>query len=433
MDPILENPGAEDQSDSTSLSSAASCGGMGRQVSEFSEAACTEIFFRQCSAFKGRGEFRRSCSEMVQQLGPELGSQWLRQASSPAATGRLGLATIEDDASSSAYSTLYREPNPNAEPGIMATGLIEAAITAAMSDCSFPVCVADPADFDSELVAVSREFELLTGYSQEEAVGENCRFLNQDCELDPELRDRLRETCENGVPFTAAIPNRRKSGEQFVNFLDLRGLVLAQNPRTSEDLWLLVGVQADVTDLSADEMPQDHMAQLQQAGSRIRRKMLKQMAAAGMSGALMGRGVRFKREVNSQRKKNSNDDEAAENWYMLPDVTWKSSHRPNANGNGAHMRELGQERGNPNHTNGGTCSIVIEESASATNLEDESVVEPSNDVPQEKAELLSEPVPVLVQARGPSSGRGRMAGHFTIAVCLALGSVGLWRVSRWRS
>eukprot|EP00415_Alexandrium_ostenfeldii_P003474 UN3474 len=124
------------------------------------------------------------------------------------------------------------------------------------------VTIADPRGVDCPLIAVSDEFINMTGFQRSEILGVNCRFLNQGCDMDPADLTRLRVSSATGVPYTAIIPNRKKSGELFMNLLDLRGLTIARNPQTGEELWFLIGIQADVTEFAEEEIPEDHLADL---------------------------------------------------------------------------------------------------------------------------------------------------------------------------
>jgi len=162
--------------------------------------------------------------------------------------------------------------------------LIDDAICSAVVSLNFCVTVADPTLDDSALIAVSQGFEDLTGYEATEVVGRNCRFLNQGCDVEPWQQTRLRECSQNGAPFTTVIQNRKKSGELFLNHLDLRGLIVAQNELTGQELWYLIGIQADVTPMDEEDVfPADHMVEV---GRRIRQALTEQFAAIGVSFAL---------------------------------------------------------------------------------------------------------------------------------------------------
>lgn len=163
--------------------------------------------------------------------------------------------------------------------------LVKKCIKTVIAQCNFMVTIADPRGVDCPLVAVSEEFENVTGFQRSEIIGVNCRFLNQGCDMEPEDLTKLRIASQTGAPFTAVIPNRKKNGELFLNLLDLHGLTVAQNDQTGEDLWFLVGVQADVTHLAEEEIPADHIKELQVVSNAIRTGIAKELIGLAMAGA----------------------------------------------------------------------------------------------------------------------------------------------------
>jgi hypothetical protein len=183
---------------------------------------------------------------------------------------------------------------------------IHSVVRDAVVDLDFCVSIVDPRSNDERLIAVSDGFEKMTGYPSEEVVGKNCRFLNDGCEMQPWQRRGLRVASKTGAHFSAVIVNRKKSGEFFKNFINVRGLVIAQHIQTGEDLWLLVGIHADVSGL--DEVPKDHLTNVARC---IRRKLVKQFAVLSISAVLRAGGVKL------------GDGEASE-WRVGLDVVWKT-------------------------------------------------------------------------------------------------------------
>ncbi|CAE6966025.1 PRPF40A [Symbiodinium sp. KB8] len=114
--------------------------------------------------------------------------------------------------------------------------IVKKAIQGAVSSCKFCVTIADPRGKDFPLIAVSEAFENMTGFKRSEILGANCRFLNQGCPISPSDLVGLRLASERGCAFTALLPNRKKSGEMFINLLDLRGLTIATDVETNEEL-----------------------------------------------------------------------------------------------------------------------------------------------------------------------------------------------------
>ncbi|TCO73099.1 PAS domain-containing protein [Rhodovulum euryhalinum] len=83
------------------------------------------------------------------------------------------------------------------------------------------VVISDPSLPDNPMIYVSEEFERQTGYSAEEAVGRNCRFL-QGPDTDPHAVEAIRHALRAQTPFTIDLLNYRKDGTPFVNRLRIR-------------------------------------------------------------------------------------------------------------------------------------------------------------------------------------------------------------------
>jgi PAS domain S-box-containing protein len=128
----------------------------------------------------------------------------------------------------------------------------------AVKQCQFAVTIADPSAPDVPLIAASPGFEQVTGYSCQEVVGANCRFLSHGCENDWQVRCDLRRATQTGRPCRVILRNRRKNGQEFTNVLDLRGLKVAKDLETGEDIWYLVGIQTDISAQVDTHATQEH-------------------------------------------------------------------------------------------------------------------------------------------------------------------------------
>lgn len=97
------------------------------------------------------------------------------------------------------------------------------------------------AEGDNPLVYVNPAFEVITGYTIEESLGKNCRFLQAGHNDQPGLT-LIREAIHQGREVKAIIRNYRKDGTPFWN-------ELAISPIRSHDgqLTHFVGIQQDVT------------------------------------------------------------------------------------------------------------------------------------------------------------------------------------------
>lgn len=76
--------------------------------------------------------------------------------------------------------------------------------------------ISDPSLPDNPLVFVSRGFCELTGYSYEEVVGKNCRFL-QGKETKKEDVDRIRNALKEEKDCSVNLLNHKKDGSTFIN------------------------------------------------------------------------------------------------------------------------------------------------------------------------------------------------------------------------
>jgi PAS domain S-box-containing protein len=83
------------------------------------------------------------------------------------------------------------------------------------------VVFSDPNAPDNPMIFVSEEFESQTGYSVQEALGKNCRFL-QGPDTNQYAVEAIRQGLKAETRFTMDILNYRKDGTPFVNRLRIR-------------------------------------------------------------------------------------------------------------------------------------------------------------------------------------------------------------------
>ncbi|WP_025109426.1 PAS domain-containing protein [Pseudomonas sp. H1h] len=94
---------------------------------------------------------------------------------------------------------------------------------------------------DNILIYVNPAFERLTGYTSEEILYQDCRFL-QAGDRDQASLTRIREVLRNGGSCRETLRNYRKDGAPFWNELSLSTVKNADDGMT-----YFVGVQKDVT------------------------------------------------------------------------------------------------------------------------------------------------------------------------------------------
>ncbi|MDW7618890.1 MAG: PAS domain-containing protein [Nitrosomonadaceae bacterium] len=121
------------------------------------------------------------------------------------------------------------------------SGLIPQILTKVLDSCVNGVTLSDPDIEDMPLVYANKAFEIVTGYSNEETVGRNCRFLQGTDRDQPEV-SKLREAIKNKQEIGVTIRNYKKSGELFYNHLEMTPLF---DPHGN--LLYYLGVQFDIT------------------------------------------------------------------------------------------------------------------------------------------------------------------------------------------
>ncbi|CAJ1335255.1 unnamed protein product [Effrenium voratum] len=199
---------------------------------------------------------------------------------------------------------------------------IREVIGAVVADGQVSVTVGDPRSEDACLIAVSQQFEAMTGYCRQEILGKNCRFLSSGCGCDNQELVKLRRAVKTGEPYTGVLENRRKSGELFLNLLDLCGLTVARNPASGDELWFLVGIQADVSNLAPSAL-QEVAAEVHQVARDIRAKLADQLSALAISGALMSNFTAEGQTLQTKEYRLSEPD--PEVWTVLPFPQWRGT------------------------------------------------------------------------------------------------------------
>jgi len=91
-------------------------------------------------------------------------------------------------------------------------------IFAAFEKSGLPMLATDPRSPDNPIVYVNEAFCRVTGYSPEEAIGRNCRFLQAPA-TDQNVVAQIREAITAGRAVSTELLNRRKDGSEFWNHL----------------------------------------------------------------------------------------------------------------------------------------------------------------------------------------------------------------------
>ncbi|OAA51832.1 cellulose signaling associated protein ENVOY [Metarhizium rileyi] len=114
--------------------------------------------------------------------------------------------------------SVVNRPNPQVEIGAV--------------DCSVALVLCDLEKPDHPIVYASDAFCDLTGYSQAEILGQNCRFLQKPCpgsrdmskpkpNHDKAAASRMRYALQAGREIQLQVVNYRKDGQRFNNFISI--------------------------------------------------------------------------------------------------------------------------------------------------------------------------------------------------------------------
>jgi phosphoserine phosphatase RsbU/P len=149
----------------------------------------------------------------------------------------------------------------------------------ALSSCAEGITITDPRLPDNPLIYVNQGFEHLTGYTADEVLGRNCRFL-QGRGSDSEAVAAIRGAVRAERPCLVEILNYRKDGSPFWNRLSVTPVRDAEGRTTH-----FIGIQSDISDRKrAEDGLREANRQLEIAAERKRRSL---EAAAGIQRTLL--------------------------------------------------------------------------------------------------------------------------------------------------
>ncbi len=157
------------------------------------------------------------------------------------------------------------------------------------------IVITDPTLPDNPVIFLNKGFESLTGYTREEALGRNCRFLQAEDRDQPGVH-RLREAVLQGEFVCAELRNYRKDGTMFWNELYLSPVY------RGTELRYFFGVQNDITSRKEAELSNQQLAetgeQLKRAIETVMRdaswfshRVLEQLAIIRAEGSTDGHNV----------------------------------------------------------------------------------------------------------------------------------------------
>lgn len=115
--------------------------------------------------------------------------------------------------------------------------LLKSALDSSISG----IIITDNTQNDNPIIYCNKAFEALSGYSRDEVIGRNCRFL-QGNERSQQARDDIRKAVAKGESITVELRNYRKGGELFWNELYISPITVDGGQVTH-----FIGVQNDIT------------------------------------------------------------------------------------------------------------------------------------------------------------------------------------------
>ena len=121
------------------------------------------------------------------------------------------------------------------------SGIIPQVLSAILDECVNGVTLADPDLEDAPIVYANKAFEKLTGYSQEDIIGHNCRFLQGE-DRQQSARFEIAEAMKKHEGVEVTLRNYKKDGTLFHNHLK----VIPLFDRKKRVIYYL-GVQYDIT------------------------------------------------------------------------------------------------------------------------------------------------------------------------------------------
>jgi PAS domain S-box-containing protein len=128
------------------------------------------------------------------------------------------------------------------------TRSIDAELLALAVDASNDgIVIAEQEGHDNILIYVNRAFEQLTGYSSDEILYRDCRFLQGD-DHDQDGVRQLRAALDEGKPCRVVLRNYRKDGSLFWNELSITPVF-----NDEDQLTYYIGIQKDISDKVAAE------------------------------------------------------------------------------------------------------------------------------------------------------------------------------------
>lgn len=136
------------------------------------------------------------------------------------------------------------------------------------------IVIAEKEGKDKPLIYVNPGFERLTGYTRDEILYQDCRFL-QSADRDQASLDNIRQALDSEGSCREVLRNYRKDGTHFWNELSLSSVY-----NEHDNLVYFVGVQKDVT---LQVKAQQRVEQLEKELAQVKAELAALKATSGFN------------------------------------------------------------------------------------------------------------------------------------------------------
>ena len=149
------------------------------------------------------------------------------------------------------------------------------AIIAAIARSPVASVISNPRLPDNPIIAVNQAFCDLTGYSTDEILGRNCRFLAGPS-TEPWLTERIREGTRNRKPTLVEILNYKRCGQPFRNAVLVAPVFLPDG-----ELEYFIGSQVELGEdaIGPSSNRRDRAVEIVRTLSPRQREVLQQVSA----------------------------------------------------------------------------------------------------------------------------------------------------------
>ncbi len=164
--------------------------------------------------------------------------------------------------------------SPLVKDTMMQAASYDAPLTTLIMYSPIASVVSNPRLHDNPIVACNQAFMDLTGYSEDEIVGRNCRFLSGP-ETEPWLTERITVSVKEHKPVLVEILNYKKDGTAFRN-----AVLVAPTFDNNGELEFFLGSQVELDDnaIGATSIRRRESSRLVQSLSPRQRDVLVEMA-----------------------------------------------------------------------------------------------------------------------------------------------------------